>query len=93
MCGDVVVNNNVNGGAEMSFPLAVDAEVVCGDENGDGILDLAICFTWRTEENNGSECKFESNVPATSTGACNCAMYPIANVGVAVVKDDVPPCS
>jgi hypothetical protein len=90
-CGDVVGVGS--GGAHIAIPFAVELTVPCTDENEDGVLDFAVCFTWRTEETNGS-CSFVQNIPATPTGGCFCTRYDVSNIAVNKVAADaaVLPC-
>jgi hypothetical protein len=75
-CGDI---------AGTTTPLVVDTEITCADENEDGIVDVAICFTWRSDANNKGECNISDNIPGTAS-SCYYTRYDIRNVIVGPPK-------
>lgn len=60
-CGDVFVTSNDNA-ASIDIPFVVSATLPCKDDNDDGNLDFAVCFTWRDAGNN-DVCTFTNNIP------------------------------
>jgi hypothetical protein len=89
-CGDVFVESA--SGAHMLTPFVVSTTLPCTDDNEDGVLDLAVCFTWRTDANNGA-CTLSDNIPGAPTGGCFCTRYDVPNVEVETPPGDViAPC-
>jgi hypothetical protein len=87
-CGDV----DVGSAGVINTPFAHQVTVPCTDENENGILDFAVCFTWRTADN--AQCVFDKNTPATAVGGCYCRRYDVSNITVtpANAQGDVKPC-
>jgi len=83
-CGDVVV---LNGGSTTltDVPLLVNKEIPCVDENGDGMVDVSICFSWN--DGQVQEC----GLPG-SESACGCATYDVPNLTV-TTPDIVKACT
>jgi hypothetical protein len=77
-CGDIFIVND--GSAKVSIPILVDAALPCTDDNDDGALDFAVCFTWKTDATNGM-CNFSTNIPGTNCG-CYCTRIDVPNVEV-----------
>jgi hypothetical protein len=75
-CGDIA---GTTGPVELRAPLLVDTEIMCADENEDGIVDVAFCFTWRSDANNKGVCQIADNIPGTSC-SCYCTRYDIPDV-------------
>lgn len=87
-CGDVVLKGS--SADVMRFPFVVNSTLTCADENDDGILDIAVCFTWSNKENNDM-CTISTNAPTAATGSCYCTRYDVLNVPVKPT-DPVVPC-
>ena len=87
-CGDIFTSG---GQANVDMPFAVDLEIPCVDENEDGHLDFAVCFTWRTDANDGI-CDFSKNIPGDLTGGCFCTRYDVPNIPVEEPTPDIVPC-
>lgn len=77
-CGDVFIVND--GSAKVAIPIMVNVTVPCIDENDDGALDFAVCFTWKTDATNGM-CNFSTNIPGTNCG-CFCTRIDVPNAEV-----------
>ena len=89
-CGDVMINAGAQG-ARMATTLAMDLEVPCADENEDGDLDFAVCFTWRQDCNN-DVCSFDAVIPGHATTGCYCTRVDITNTEVEP-PNGIPPCA
>ena len=91
-CGDVVISSGTDG-ANLDIPLVVDLEVPCMDDNEDGLLDVAVCFTWRQDCNN-DVCSFTAGViPGNPTTGCYCTRVDISNTEVETpTGDPIVPC-
>lgn len=88
-CGDVFTTADAS---NIDLPVAVDLTVPCKDENEDGILDIAICFTWKCDATNGL-CTISRNIPGALTESCFCTRYDIPGVDVDTpVSDPIAPC-
>jgi uncharacterized membrane protein len=98
-CGDVTISG---GGGKLEIPVVVNSEVLCADENEDGKLDLAVCFTWNNKATDAI-CTLSSSDKATqgslpdlypgSASMCYCESYNIQNSTVVTPKDDdITPC-
>jgi len=74
VCGDVVVTD---GGSTTldSVQLVVDQAIQCVDDNGDGLVEVSVCFSW----NDGSP--GACGVPGSDT-ACACSTLQIPNLTV-----------
>jgi hypothetical protein len=77
MCGEVAVDD---GGANLSINFVEDVEITCIDRNGDGFLDISICFSWRTAESDDT-CDPMALYPG-SASKCFCTTYDVENVTV-----------
>ena len=77
-CGDIFIVND--GSAKVAVPVMVNAKLPCTDDNDDGALDFAICFSWKTDATNGM-CNFSTNIPGTNCG-CYCTRIDVPNVEV-----------
>jgi hypothetical protein len=88
-CGDVFTTADAS---NIDLPVAMDLTVPCKDENEDGILDIAICFTWKCDTTNGL-CTISKNIPGALTESCFCTRYDIPGVDVDTpLIDPVAPC-
>lgn len=87
-CGDVIVDGQ---GTSLVTPIAVDLTVVCADDNEDGSLDFALCFTWSSSSD--GDCTIASNAPTEASGSCYCTRYEVPNVSVLLpdANDDATP--
>ena len=83
-CGDVIVDGGQ--GSSVMTPIVVDLTVVCADDNEDGTLDFALCFTWSGDSN--GDCTITSNTPTESSGSCYCTRYEVPNVDVLLPDRD-----
>ena len=91
-CGDISYDANVDG-ASLDIPIFVDLALKCADENEDGLLDVAICFTWKKECGDNGTCSLEAIIPTTATTGCFCTRVDIDNTSVTIpTKDQVAPC-
>jgi hypothetical protein len=91
VCGDVFTTAAVTA-SNIDLNVAMDLTVPCKDENEDGILDVAICFTWKCDATNGV-CTIAKNIPGALTESCYCTRYDIPGIDVtSVVMDPVLPC-
>jgi hypothetical protein len=91
-CGDVLTKSD---SSNIDLPVAMELTVPCKDENEDGVLDIAICFTWKcdTTNNPNSVCTISQNIPGALTESCFCTRYDIPGVDVDTpVSDPVAPC-
>jgi hypothetical protein len=89
VCGDVLTTADAS---SIDMPVAMDLEVPCTDQNGDGLLDVAICFTWKCDTTNGL-CTISKNIPGALTESCYCTRYDIENTTVDTpVTDPIAPC-
>jgi uncharacterized repeat protein (TIGR01451 family) len=98
-CGDVTISGQ--GGGTLEIPVVVNSAVLCADENDDGLLDMAVCFTWNTKATD-SICTLSSSDPATkgvlpdlypgAASMCYCESYNIPNTTVVKPVDDPVPC-
>ena len=98
-CGDVTISGQGKGVLEI--PVVVNSAVLCADENEDGLLDMAVCFTWNTKATD-SICTLSSSDPATkgvlpdlypgAASMCYCESYNIPNTTVVKPNDDPVPC-
>lgn len=88
-CGDVFINGG--GGCRIAVPFLKDVDVQCVDSNNDDVLDVSVCFSWRTAGTDGfctlslDDPKTTGNVPDLYPGTpskCFCARYDIPNVTV-----------
>ena len=77
-CGDVLIYSA--GHSALSIPILVEATLPCQDENDDGALDFAICFTWKADATNGL-CTITNNIPNTSID-CYCTRVDVSNVEI-----------
>jgi len=101
VCGDLIVNGG--GGADILVPLLEDVEVKCVDYNGDGNLDVSVCFSWR-HSGHDDTCSLTFDDPHTqgavpdlfpaAPSQCFCARYDIPEITVVPHDDDhhVSPC-
>jgi hypothetical protein len=48
-CGDIIMSGG--GGCNVQVPFVDQKDMLCVDSNGDGTLDLGVCFSWRTAGN------------------------------------------
>jgi uncharacterized repeat protein (TIGR01451 family) len=88
-CGDVFITNTT-GTAKMEFPILVAATILCSDENDDGYLDFAVCFTWKSAS--AAHCTLAANIPSTDSG-CYCTRVDVPNVeAVTQATDFIEPC-
>jgi hypothetical protein len=88
-CGDVFIVNY--GSAKLDIPIVVNATMPCTDENDDGVLDFAICFTWKSDATN-AVCQLATNTPGNHC-ACFCTRVDIPNVEVVgTPTDPIAPC-
>jgi uncharacterized repeat protein (TIGR01451 family) len=88
-CGDVFIVND--GSAKLEIPIVVNATMPCTDENDDGVMDFAICFTWKTDATN-AVCQLATNTPGTNC-ACFCTRVDVPNVEVVgTPTDPIAPC-
>lgn len=90
-CGDVYLTGEGEG--LIDTPITVEVALACEDQNDDGFLDFAICFTWRKE--GADECTFATNLPEDVTDGCYCTRYDVPNVEVMKITppvDDTVPC-
>lgn len=97
-CGDVVING---GGGAIIRTSIVNTEVQCVDRDGNGSLDIAVCFSWRVKGTDGV-CTLVNNDPKTigaladvfpgSPSKCFCFIYDIDDITVDPVTDDVDVC-
>ena len=79
-CGDVLMYGN--GHAALSLPILVETTLPCQDENDNGSLDIAICFTWK-DIGTDDVCTFSGMIPTRNTG-CYCTRVDVVNVEVVV---------
>jgi hypothetical protein len=84
-CGDVFPTVDAS---SIDMPVAVDLTVPCKDDNEDGILDVAICFTWKCDTTN-NVCTISKNIPGSATQSCFCTRYDIPDIP-AVIPDKSP---
>jgi hypothetical protein len=77
-CGDVTLT--VDDGQLQNVAIVTELALPCKDENEDGTLDFAICFTWRHGDNNDNSCIYNDNIPGELTGGCYCTRYDVPNV-------------
>lgn len=77
-CGDVKTDVDKT---QIRTPLLVNAELPCIDDNDDGVLDVAVCFTWKNDINNQGTCNIADNIPGSDC-SCYCTRYDIKNVEV-----------
>jgi hypothetical protein len=101
-CGDVIFNGG-GGGQIPDYPLLVDIEIACVDDNSDGNLDVSICTTWRSDKSDGF-CTYDDDDPATQGDLadtypahplqCFCARYDVPSITVIKKTSDtvVSPC-
>jgi hypothetical protein len=101
-CGDIFTSLDGVGG-NIDIPIIVGLPVKCTDENEDGNLDIAICFTWRNGSNDG-HCTIDENDGVTigaradmypgKADGCYCERYDLKTVKVTkvVASDTVLPC-
>ena len=91
-CGDIEQGNNAT--FETDF-----MDIVCQDNNGDFIADVASCTVWASSRSNGSDkpsCMDESDVTAETTAKCTCSTTNIVGIDfqqvaeIEVVKNLVP---
>jgi hypothetical protein len=81
----------------------VDAEIKCGDDNGNEMLDFSVCFSWRTHGTDGyctmsrydpdTEGELADMYPGTPS-KCFCARYDVPTITVEkkTSSDYVSPC-
>jgi uncharacterized repeat protein (TIGR01451 family) len=96
-CGDIVMT--AAGGGNIDTPIAMDLPVICADDDKDGRMDVAVCFTWRNADND-DVCTMNRNDPLTkgrladmypgATSGCYCERYTIPSV--TVTTPPVKPC-
>jgi hypothetical protein len=79
-CGDVFLPSNETV-ANMRTPFVMNSTLTCTDENDDGFMDIAVCFTWRSAQHNGV-CDPKNNIPGAATSGCYCTRYDIPNIPV-----------
>jgi hypothetical protein len=87
LCGDV----NIQGGRGTTLTgtnMIIETPVLCNDSNGDGTLDVGVCFSWRTKGTDGF-CMPKALYPGT-TSKCYCQSSEVANMKVVVVPDEEP---
>jgi hypothetical protein len=88
-CGDVFLTGTAG---TIDMPFVMSQQLTCADDNGDGKLDMAVCFTWRGTDDNGV-CDFAKNIPGKVQGGCFCTRVDVT--GVTVDKppsDPIAPC-
>lgn len=81
-CGDVFIDGG-SGAIDMNN-LVISQNVTCVDKNDDGNLDFGICFTFRTNLNDG-KCDPAAPIPGDAQ-TCYCARYDVPQISV--VKPD-----
>jgi hypothetical protein len=79
MCGDVTTSAAA---VQLKTHLLVNAQLPCVDDNEDGILDVAMCFTWRSDASNDGACDLSENIPGSVANSCFCTRYDIKNIVV-----------
>lgn len=99
-CGDISTTT-AGAGGNIDTPVMVSLSVVCEDENKDGKMDVAICFTWRTSGTDDI-CTIDRNDPLTKGSladlypgevkGCYCERYNLPNITVVPPTSVVPPC-
>jgi hypothetical protein len=91
-CGDVTIAGDA--GQLENVAIVTELEMPCKDENDDGTLDFAICFTWRSDDNNDGSCVINNNIPGDLTGGCYCTRYDVPNVDTELppTGDIIEPC-
>lgn len=101
-CGDFFLTGN--GGGSITIPVAVDAALICADDNQDGKMDFTVCFTWRLKDTD-EFCTLEDEDSDTvgrladlypgGTSMCYCASYDIPTIDVVnddATDDTISPC-
>jgi hypothetical protein len=91
-CGDVVIDQGQSG--NIDIPIIMNTPITCSDENDDGSLDFSICFTWRSQDNDG-HCNIDnaSTVTPGDASSCFCTRYDVPTITVNEENDDsVTPC-
>lgn len=85
-CGDIAIKGT--GGASIKIPdVLTEAAVTCTDDNGDGSLDISVCFTWR----DGADhmCDIAAGLFPAEPMACFCRKYQIPQITVIQPEDPV----
>lgn len=93
-CGDVIMNGG--GGGKVRTTI-LNTEVLCVDRDKDGVLDVAVCFSWRVKGTDGY-CTLTNDDPKTigkladaypgTPSKCFCFVYPIDDITVDPVPDN-----
>jgi len=100
-CGDIhTLSGTAAAGGVFKYNMVVETPLTCQDSDGNGKMDVSICFTWR-KPGFDSLCDVHSKLeagqpptlyPGSRTGSCFCAEYEIPNVIVLDPGDKVYPC-
>jgi len=97
-CGDIVINGGGGGAIRTSI---ISTEVQCTDRNGDGSLDIAVCFSWRVRGTDdvctlsNSDTQTQGSLADVFPGTpskCYCFVYEIDDISVDPVADAVDVC-
>jgi hypothetical protein len=99
-CGDVlIVQENISGFIDV--PFVVNTPLRCSDDNGDGRMDMTVCFTWRMQDAD-EFCTLTDSDPFTSgrladlypgsNSMCYCETYDIPTIAVVMRDAPVAPC-
>lgn len=87
LCGDVMIRGG-KGTMLTGTDMVVDVPILCNDSNGDGTMDVGVCFSWRTKGTDGV-CMPKALYPGT-TSKCYCQSSEVSNMKVVQVPDKDP---
>jgi hypothetical protein len=91
-CGDVVVAASRGGTTLTMSEIMAPRAIPCTDDDGDGYLDVAICFSW----NQYSDGRCDGTAPmvgdANAKSSCNCQNYNFPEIMVEEPLKDNGPC-
>jgi hypothetical protein len=94
-CGEIMVLGEDGSGYDFEVPLGM-VTLKCTDKDDNGIADITVCFTWRTDQTD-QHCTVVDSDPATvgrlpdlypgaAEGSCYCNTYEVPTITVTKEK-------